>query len=298
MRAGVLAAIGGGVALLVATVPASAFDSGTDPDTYYQSTIAEVDNHRAQTGAEGLAFESVDGFTRRLPDDSFDDLILGMVNRYRSEHGLPEFEQLEELRTLSAMWANRMADAQNGYLADSWYRTDADVACRRVDDIFTVSSFTSGTPQDVFNNWMQDPAVVNGILTPGTTWTGIATVDDGSTLWTTMRVVRGDCPGYSPYVPRTLDDSLPDPTLRTISVPHSGPSANSALQFSVARSGTSQITVEVQTLIRGRWLLWQKLYTEPNTTPITVDPPAGTYRVVVPAQAGYHVVIGATLTVS
>ena len=292
VRAGVLALVGGGIALLATTVPAAAFDSGSDPDTYYQSVIGEVDNHRADLSVQGTAFQSVDGFSRRLPDDSFDDLILAMVNRFRSDRGLPGYEQLEELRAQSAMWANRMADTKNGYLADPWYRTDAQVACSTVEDIYTVSSFTQGTPQDVFNNWAADPGTVNAILMPGSTWVGIATVDDGETQWTTMRVVRGTCPGSS-SPSATVTDTLPRPTLAV------APSKDgSVVQVKVDRSGNSQIAVELQTLVRGRWLLWQKLYTEPDRQKVSVDPPAGQYRAVVPPQSGYGVVIGPTLTLS
>ena len=212
MRSGILAGLAGGVAVLALTMPASAFNSGTDPDTYYADQINAVNLHRIYLGEEGKAFETADDFTRRLPDDEFDDQILQLVNRYREDNGLPPAQQYEPLRRLSAMWANRMADSGDGYLADSWYAYDARVACHQLNDIFTVSSFTEGGPLDVFANWLEDPAVTSGMLKQDPAYLGSATVDDGTRRWVTMRLAQGSCPGQPDRLSGPTD-TLPKPEL-------------------------------------------------------------------------------------
>ena len=60
MRTGVLAAIGGGIAVLVATVPASAINSGTDPDTYFGPLVTAIDGYRdAQAAVENVVSRRV-----------------------------------------------------------------------------------------------------------------------------------------------------------------------------------------------------------------------------------------------
>lgn len=290
MRGGVLAGLAGGVAVLALTMPASAFNSGTDPDTYYGDQINSVNVHRVYLGEQGKAFESVDGFTRRMPDDEFDDRILQLVNDYRQRNGLPEARFYEPLRTQSAMWANRMADAQDGYLYDTWHRYDARVVCHQLDDIFTVSSFTPGSPQDVFDNWLGDPAAITGMLTPDPAFLGSATVDDGKMRWTTMRVAQGACPG-EPNRIAGAEPLLPVPTLTTT------PGGND-IAVEVERQGNSQLTYEVQWFNGSYWSLGRTAFTEPGKRTMVSDLLPGQYRIVVPSQSGYGTAISEMITIS
>lgn len=291
MRAGVLVAIGGVAAVLIATNPATAFNSESDPDSYFGPTVSAIDAHRGWEGTQGIAYEPVDGFTRRMPDDEFDDLLLRMVNRYRSDNGRPELTQFEALRVQSAMWSNRMADAQTTEMVDHWATSDADVACSPVADLVTLSAVSGGRPEDVFDSWVADAGTRNALLEPASAWTGIATVNDGSREWTTMRIVSGTCPGgVLPY--RAERTGLPQPRLMV------RPTLDrSRLTVAVDRPGMSQLTVEVQQSFGGHWILWQTLYLMPGM-PVPVDPPAGQYRVVVPRQSGYDTVFTGLLDVT
>jgi uncharacterized protein YkwD len=290
VRGGVLAGLAGGVAILALTMPAAAFNSGTDSDTYYGDQIGAVNLHRVWLAQEGRAYESVDGFTRRMPDDEFDNQILQLVNRFRDENGLPPAQHYEPLRAQSAMWANRMADDDNGYLNDSWYAADARVACHQLDDIATVSSFTVGTAQDVFDQWLTDPAVVTGMLMPDPAYLGAATVEESGKRWITMRIAQGACPGEPNRLTGPVVD-LPTPLLKTVY------DASGTLRVRIKRPGSSQLNMEVQSFNGATWSLFRNLFAEPNHRVTVTGLPQGQYRVVVPSQAGYAVAISPNITV-
>lgn len=290
MRGGVLAALAAGVGVIAFTMPASAFNSSTDPDTYYNDQIASVNVQRVFLGEQGKAYESVDGFTKRMPDDEFDDQILQQVNDYRTEHGLSEARVHEPLRTQSAMWANRMADSGDGRLYDRWYTYDARVVCQQLDDIFTVSSFTQGSAQLVFENWLGDPAVKNGMLLADPVYLGSATVNDGTTRWTTMRIARGSCPG-EPNDVSEGEPNLPAPELITTQ-------GGNDVAVQINRQGASQLQYEVQWFNGSYWSLGRTAFAEPGTRTMVSDLLPGTYRVVVPQQAGYGTAISENITIS
>jgi hypothetical protein len=285
----VLAGLVGGVAVLALTMPAAAFNSGTDPDTYYGDTVNGINLHRVFLGNEGKAFEPADGFTRRMPDDEFDDQILSRVNGYREMMGLGPAQHYEPLRTQSAIWANRMADAGDGFLADPWYSLDARVVCHQLDDIFTVSSFTQAGPQEVFDNWLNDPAVVTGMLTPDPVFLGSATVEAGDRRWVTMRIANGSCPGEANEL-SAAQPVLPTPVL---SLTQGG----NDVEVVVERQGMSQLTYEVQVTDGSIWRLARSAFTEPGRRTVIADLQPGVYRVVVPSQSGYGTAISQTVTI-
>ena len=290
MRAGVLVAIGGAAAVLVATVPASAFYSGGDPETYYGTVVTSVEAHRGWQGNEGVAFEPVGYFTQRLPDDEFDDILLNLVNAYREQNGRSPVRQFEGLRVQSAIWSNKLADQRNADMMDPWYAEDAVVACNPLQDVYTDSTWSAGNPQDVFNAWMADPAARNGLLLPGAETAGIATVAEESDYYTTIRIAGGRCPGDGlPF--RSEPTGLPKPTLIV-------DAKGSQLTLQVIRQGNAQLRVEVQRLENGLWFKQADLYVLPDGDPVEVSPPAGTYRFVVPAQSGYDFAACDPLTVS
>ncbi len=289
MHAGVLAGLAGGVAVLALTVPASAFNSGTDPDTYYGDQIASMNLHRVWLGEEGRAFESVDGFTRRMPDDEFDDQVMQLVNRYREDRGLGPAQDYEPLRTQSAMWSNRVADA-GGYIIDPWYTLDARVVCHQLKDIFSVSSATQGSPQDVFDSWLSQPGAVTGLTTPDPVYLGSATVEDGGFRWVTLRIARGACPGQPDKVSGP-EPELPAPDLSTRA-------GGNDIEVVVQRQGNSQLVYEVQWFNGSYWSLGRASFTEPGKRTLVSDLLPGQYRVVVPSQSGYGAAISETITVS
>ena len=291
MRAGVLLAIGGAAAVLVATVPASAFYSGSDPDSYYNSTVRAIEAHRGWQGNEGVAFEPVGSFTKRLPDDEFDDIALDLVNWYRTDQGLPALERFEPLRVQSAIRSNQLADAGAMDLPDPWYADDAVAACNPLTDIHSMSALTGGTPQDAYVQWLADPATRNALVSPAVGRVGIATVSEGSQFYTTMRIAEGTCPGSGmPFVREP--SGLPTPRI------HAETTADSAgLRISVQRRGDQQLTVWVQRAGGYVWQAWEELFLEPRGRAVTVRPPGGTYRVVVPEQSGYDVAFTDPITI-
>lgn len=283
MRAGVLLAIGGAAAVLVATVPASAFNSGSDPESYYNSTVRAIEAHRGWQGNEGVAFEPVGAFTKRLPDDEFDDILLDLVNWYRDEQGLPALEKFEPLRVQSAIRSNQLADAGTVTLPDDWYADDAVAACNPLKDIQSASAASGGTPQDVYLQWIADPATRNALLIPEPGKVGIATVAEGSQFYTTMRIADGTCPGSGmPFLRQP--SGLPTPTIDATLTP-----GGAGLRISVQRRGDPQLRVWLQRADGYVWTAWDELFLEPGGDPVTVHPPGGTYRVVVPGQSGYDV---------
>ena len=287
-----MVAIGGAAAVLVATVPASAFYSGSDPDSYYRAVVTAVNAHRGWEGTRGIAFESVEGFTPRLPDDEFDDILLNLVNDYRGAQGLVEVTQFESLRVQSAMWSNRLADAGTTELADNWYTADAVVACDPLEDITTTSGLSGGRPQDVFDGWLADPAARNALLAPDAQSAGIATVAEGGQYYTTMRLADGSCPGGTlPY--RAEPTGLPTPKLRVHLIDR-----GAGLAIHVNRPGQNQQRVEVQRADYYVWRLWRSDYVQPRRGELRVHPPGGRYRVVVPAQDGYDVAISPIMDVA
>lgn len=279
MRAGVLVAVGGIAAVLVATVPASAFNSGSDPASYYTPQVRAIEAHRGWQGNEGVAFEEVGPFTQRLPDDEFDDILLNLVNWYRSDNGLPPLEQFEPLRVQSAIRSNQLADAGTATMPDRWYAGDAYAACNPVQDTISSSGVTAGTPEDVYLKWVSDPATRNALLAPDPGAVGIATVAEGSQFYTTIRIVHGTCPGNGlPF--RTNPSTLPVPDL-VVDITDDG------LAISVDRRGDQQQTVQIQRAEGWVWRSWRELTVQPGADPVTVAPPGGIYRVVVPQQSGY-----------
>lgn len=282
MRAGVLLAIGGAAAVLVATVPASAFYSGSDPETYYNATVRSVEAHRGWQGTEGVAFEPVSAFTKRLPDDEFDDILLDLVNWYRSEQGLAELEQFEPLRVQSAIRSNQLADAGTLDLPDRWYADDAVAACNPLTDIHSTSATSSGTPEDAYLQLLEDPATRNALLSGEQGKVGIATVAEGSQFFTTMRIAHGTCPGSG--MPFLREPSgLPTPTIDAQLT-----KTSDGLRITVDRRGDQQLRVWLQRANVFVWEAWDEMFLEPGGQ-VTVHPPGGTYRVVVPAQNGYDV---------
>ncbi len=282
MRAGILVAAGGAAAILVATVPASAFNSGSDPATYYGAPVRAIEAHRGWQGNEGIAFEPVGAFTQRLPDDEYDDILLNLVNWFRGEHQLAPLEQFEPLRVQSAIRSNQTADAATDSLPDKWYADDAVAACNPVADVISSSSVTDGTPEDVYLKWINDAATRNALLDPDPGAVGIATVEESSQFYTTIRIVHGTCPGGGlPY--RVEPSGLPKPRLTVTQGPK-------GLAVSLARRGDQQQMVQVQRAEQWVWLAWRDLTLQPGARPVTVSPPAGIYRVVVPQQSGYATV--------
>lgn len=282
MRAGVLLAIGGAAAVLVATVPASAFDSGADPDLYYNAAVRSIEAHRGWQGNEGVAFEPVGTFTRRLPDDEFDDLMLGLVNWYRSDNGLAPLERSEPLRIQSAIRSNQLADQGSADLPDAWYASDAVVACNPLTDVYSASVASGGTPQDAYLQLVGDAAARNAMLDPDPGVLGIATVSEGSQFYTTLRIAHGTCPGSGmPF--RHEPSGLPTPQI------HADLSADgSALHVTVDRRGAQQQVVRIQRAEGFAWWADEEIFVQPGQT-VTVHRPGGIYRVVVPAQDGYDV---------
>ena len=279
MRAGVLVAVGGVAAILVATVPASAFNSGSDPASYFTPQVRAMEAHRGWQGNEGIAFEEVGPFTQRLPDDEFDDLLLNLVNWYRGDNGLEPLEQFEPLRVQSAIRANQLADAGTSALPDKWYAGDAYAACNPVEDTISSSSVTAGTPEDVYLKWVSDPATRNALLAPDPGAVGIATVAEDAQFYTTIRIVHGTCPGNG--LPFRVDPSgLPQPDLTAEVVPD-------GLSIAVDRAGQQQQTVQIQRAEGWVWRAWRDLTVQPGEEPVVVSPPGGIYRVVVPQQSGY-----------
>ena len=279
VRAGVLVAVGGVAAILVATVPASAFNSGSDPATYFTPQVRAMEAHRGWQGNEGIAFEEVGPFTQRLPDDEFDDILLNLVNWYRGDNGLEPLEQFEPLRVQSAIRSNQLADAGTSSLPDTWYAGDAYAACNPVEDTISSSSVTSGTPEDVYLKWVTDPATRNALLAPDPGAVGIATVSEAAQFYTTIRIVHGTCPGNG--LPFRVDPSgRPQPDLTAEVVPD-------GLSIAVDRAGQQQQTVQIQRAEGWVWRAWRDLTVQPGEEPVVVSPPGGIYRVVVPQQSGY-----------
>jgi len=79
VRAGVLAVAAIGLVIVALTMPASAFNSGTDAGNYFGSMSQDIDDHRITLGARGIAFETSGDFAPRLPEDDFDDQMLQLV---------------------------------------------------------------------------------------------------------------------------------------------------------------------------------------------------------------------------
>ncbi len=285
-------AIGGAAAVLVATVPASAFNSGSDPSTYYNRVVSGIEAHRGWQNTEGVAFEPVGAFTQRLPDDEFDDILLNLVNWYRGDNGLPALEQFEPLRAQSAIRSNLLADRATLDLEDKWYAGDAFAACNPVSDVFSISAQSTGKPEDVYYQWLVDPAARNAILVHDPGAVGIATVTQDSQSYTTMRIVQGSCPGSGmPF--RVEPSGLPKPTLRAATLPD-----GEGLTVSVQRRGDSQQLVEVQQADGWRWVKWKDFFLQPGTRQLRVFPPAGQYRVVIPRQSGYDFALTGVLEVA
>lgn len=283
MRAGVLVAIGGAAAVLVATVPASAFNSGSDPDSYYSTVINGVQAHRGWQGTEGTAYEPVGEFTRRLPDDEFDAILLNLVNWYRSDNGLAPLAQFESLRVQSAIWSNKLADWGSADHTDPWYSSDAVAACNPLRDIFSASGESEGRPDTVYLEWLQDPAARNAMLSPDADFAGVATVSEGSRFFTTMRIADGTCPGGGlPF--RTVRSGLPTPKLEVHTPPN-----GLGLTVEVDRRGDSQQLVQLQRAAYGVWVKWEDHFLQPGSDELRLNPPGGQYRVVVPRQSGYDV---------
>lgn len=290
MRAGVLAAIGGTVVVLVATGPASAFNSGANPEGYYGPAISAVNNHRQwASNAEGAAYEASDSFTRRLPDDEFDSLLLSMINRYRSDSGLPEFIESEALRVQSAMWSNVIADRKDAKQVDWWSAQDVEVACNTVTDFYSAAAVSGGRPEDVFWDWMATPALRNALSAPGAAWVGIASVVDEAE-YTTIRLVQGDCQsGALPYTPDV--STLPIPRLSVAVAPLA-----SSVRVTVHRRGREQLWVSVHRLDNWHWVNERQIFVAPGQPSERVVLPPGRYRVSVPEQSGYARVFTAPFT--
>lgn len=281
MRAGVLVAIGGTVAVLVATGPASAFNSDDNPEAYFGPAVSAVNDHREWASeTRGTSYQPADGFTPRLPDDEFDSLLLNMINRFRSDNGVPPFQESEGLRVQSAMWSNVIADLRNDKAVDWWSSQDVAVACGTVTDLYGTSAVSDGRPEDVFDEWTATPAVRTALLVPGPSWAGIASVVDNAE-WTTIRIVQGDCGGGGlPYEqPVAL---LPEPRIAVRVSPWA-----STLAVTVHRRGDDQLWVELQQHDGQHWMNAQTLYLAPREPSEPVAVSAGRYRVTVPEQSGY-----------
>lgn len=271
--------MGGAAAVLVATVPASAFYSGSDPSTYYGPAVNAIEAHRGWQGVEGVAFEPVGAFVPRMPDDEFDDILLNLVNWYRGENGLEPYEQFEPLRVQSSIWSNKLADKGSDAGVDPWLAGDAVATCNPLEDIQTTSARSDGQPQDVWWLLLRNTAARNALLSPDAGVVGIATVSENNSTYTTMRIAHGSCPGRGlPY--RVAPSGLPQPVLKARVEP------SGSLAFSVQRRGDVQLQVQVQRAENGRWINWQEFFLQPGSR-LTVQPPRGSYRVVVPAQSGY-----------
>lgn len=284
MRAGVLVAIGGAAAVLVATVPASAFNSGSDPVNYYGTAVRTIEAHRGWQGTVGVAFEPVGPFTPRMPDDEFDDILLNLVNWFRGEQGLAVLEQFEPLRAQSAIRSNQLADAGSLNVVDDWYASDAAAACNPLTDVFSASNQSSGNPQDVFNEWVTQPATRNAILAQDPGAVGIATVGEGGMSFTTIRIAHGTCPGGAmPF--REEQSGLPTPTILARVATEGRP----GLSVAVDRAGQQQLVVQLQRADGYVWREWREIFLQPGDRPTVVHPPGGIYRVVVPKQSGYDV---------
>lgn len=292
MRAGVLAAIGGTVVVLVATGPASAFNSGVNPEAYYGPVVGAIDARRVWASeVEGRSYQAPYDFTERLPDDEFDSLLLSMINRFRTDNGLPPFSESEGLRAQSAIWSNVVADLRNAKAVDWWSSADVEVACRSVTDLYGTSAYSGGRPEDVFDQWAATPAVRTALLTSGPAWAGIASVvDDGQ--WTTLRLVHGDCSAGAALPSVAPKSPLPRPRLRVRVSP-----AASTLTITVDRRGNDQLWVDLQRHDGQHWVNVQTLYGVPRTPsePVAVAP--GSYRVSVPEQSGYASVFTQPITI-
>lgn len=283
MRAGVLVAIGGAAAVLVATVPASAFNSGSDPVNYYGAAVRSIEAHRGWQGTVGVAFEPVGAFTPRMPDDEFDDILLNLVNWFRSEQGLAELEQFEPLRAQSAIRSNQLADAGSLNVVDDWYASDAAAACNPLTDAFSASNQSTGNPQDVFTEWTLQPATRNALQARDPGAIGIATVSEGGVSFTTIRIAHGTCPGSGmPF--RAEKSGLPTPTIQADTDP-----GRPGLSVVVDRRGEQQLVVQIQRAEGYVWREWREIFLQPRSRPVQVTPPGGVYRVVVPEQSGYDV---------
>ncbi len=281
MRAGVLAIAAIGLVIVALTMPASAFNSGTDAANYFGSMSQDIDDHRITLGDRGIAFETSGDFAPRLPEDDFDDQMLQLVGNLRVGQGLQPAKEYEPLRVQATMWSNRMADAGPGqYLTDSWYPEDTTVVCRQLDQVFSISSAAkNSTPQSVLNYWLEShPAAAARLTMPDPVFLGSATVVQGDTYWTTLRIAQGACPG-DPRLPSDTPAEIPAPDFTATAHPL-------GIQLLVAGASASQLSYQVQELKGEHWDLSRKGYTEVGRTAIISHLPAGTYRVVIPAQAG------------
>ena len=290
MRAGVLAVAAIGLVIIALTMPASAFNSGTDATTYFGSMSQDIDDHRITLGERGIAFESSGDFVPRLPEDDFDDQLLQLVGDLRVSKGLQPAKEYEPLRVQAAMWSNHMADAGPGqYLTDSWYPEDTTVVCRQTDQVFSISSAAKGsTPQSVLKYWLEShPAAAARLTMPDPVFLGSATVVQGDTYWTTMRIVQGACPG-DPRLPSDSPSQIPPPDFTATAGP-------SGIELLVSGTNANQLSYQVQELKDEYWDLSRKGYTEVGRVATISHLPAGTYRVVLPAQSGRGTGISETL---
>ncbi len=293
MRAGVLAGLALCAVIVALTMPASAFNSGSNATDYYSEPVSDIDENRAELGREGWAFESVADFTPRLPRDGFDDQLFQLINAYRADNGLPPAQEYEPLRTQAAIWSNRMADAgTEQYLTDKWYREDAAVVCSEVNDVFSVaSSSKNATPQSVLDYWLETyPAAATRFLMSGDVFIGTGTVLANDIEWTTLRLVQGNCPG-NPSEQVATPEQEPEPNLDSRQ-------EGSSIVFTIDPSSNGQRGYEVQRLDGTLWFLEQKHFADAGREIWLDDLPPGDYRIVVPAQSGQASAVSPTFSLT
>ncbi len=281
MRAGVLAGLALCAIVVALTMPASAFNSGSNANDYFSESVQEIDENRAALGDRGWAFESAASFTPRLPRDSFDDQLFQLINSYRSDNGLAPAQEYEPLRTHATIWSNRMADVgTDTYLTDKWYREDTSVVCSEVSDVFSVSSAAkNATPQSVLNYWLEShPAAATRLMMPGTIYVGTGTVVENDIEWTTLRLAQGSCPGNPT---EQVETPAQEPA-----APLQARQEGDSIIFSTGPTSSAQLGYEVQRLDGALWFLDSKGFTDAGREVTLNDLPPGQYRIVVPAQSG------------
>lgn len=281
MRAGVLAGLALCAIVVALTMPASAFNSGSNANDYFSESVQDIDENRAALGDKGWAFESAASFTPRLPRDGFDDQLFQLINSYRSDNGLAPAQEYEPLRTHATIWSNRMADVgTDTYLTDKWYREDTSVVCSEVSDVFSVSSAAkNATPQSVLDYWLEShPAAATRLMMPGTIYVGTGTVIENDIEWTTLRLAQGSCPGNPA---EQVETPAQEPA-----APLDAREEGDSIIFSIGPTSSAQLGYEVQRLDGTLWFLDGKGFTDAGREVALNDLPPGQYRIVVPAQSG------------
>jgi uncharacterized protein YkwD len=281
VRAGVLAGLALCAIVVALTMPASAFNSGSNANDYFSESVQDIDENRAALGDKGWAFESAASFTPRLPRDGFDDQLFQLINSYRSDNGLAPAQEYEPLRTHATIWSNRMADVgTDTYLTDKWYREDTSVVCSEVSDVFSVSSAAkNATPQSVLDYWLEShPAAATRLMMPGTIYVGTGTVIENDIEWTTLRLAQGSCPGNPA---EQVETPAQEPA-----APLDAREEGDSIIFSIGPTSSAQLGYEVQRLDGTLWFLDGKGFTDAGREVALNDLPPGQYRIVVPAQSG------------